>query len=367
MITQEKYYQIALLEVDGIGPKIAKKLIEHFGSAEAVLQQDRSAYNELNTVGQNIQNALQKKHIFKIAEQELNYCEKNNISVISYKESAFPYRLNECDDAPIILYYKGNAHLNAPKIISIVGTRKNTNYGRKICNELIESLSPQNILVISGLAYGIDIIAHQKALDLQLDSIAVLAHGLDRIYPRSHKYMADKLLHQGGWLTEYKSNTNPDRENFPKRNRIVAGLSDATVVIESAIKGGSMITAQIANSYNRDVFAVPGKLEDPCSAGCNHLIKTNRANLLQSGNDIAYILGWDSKPAKPKSIQNQLFPDLSSTERKIVDMLSIQPKSNIDEITHYLDLPTNTVSTELLMMEFKKIVFQVPGKKYVLV
>ena len=367
MITSEKYYQIALLEVEGIGPATARQLIHYFGSAKEVLQQNKNTYKELGKIGKNILLAKEDGNIFTLAEKEINYCKNKGISIISYTDNEFPSKLNYCDDAPIILYFKGRIDFKNRNIISIVGTRNNTKYGERTCRELIEAISPHNPIIISGLAYGIDIIAHSTALTNKLETVAVLAHGLDRIYPKAHSNIAKKAISNGGLLTEFKTNTNPDRENFPKRNRIVAGMSDATIVIESAIRGGSMITAYLANSYNRDVFAVPGKNYDEFSQGCNHLIKTNKAHLLQSAEDLGYILGWDIKSPPKKHVQQALFKDLTELQKKIITSIPYQSKMNVDEIALKTQLPMSVVSTELLLMEFNGIIRQLPGKMYELV
>lgn len=364
MNQEEKLHQIALLEIEGIGITIAKQLLNHFGSAKEVFNQPDKTLKTLNLIGNNIISERGNKEIFRIAENELSYCEKNNIQILCSNDKGYPKRLKHCADAPIILYYKGNADLNNPKVISIVGTRNATNYGKEICSEIVEELSQHNALIVSGLAYGIDVYSHNAALNNNLPTVGVLAHGHDRMYPREHADISRKMIEQGGLLTENKIGTNPDRENFPKRNRIVAGMSDATIIVESAIRGGSIITANIANDYNRDVFAIPGGLGAKQSEGCNHLIKINKAHLMQSTKDISYLLGWDIAVKKPKPIQRQIFVDLNPDEEKILGTLQSSTKISIDEIAVLSALPMSTVSTQLLMLEFKGIVKQLPGKKY---
>jgi len=361
---KELQYQIALLEIEGIGATIARKLLQHFGSAKEVFSQTNNVLNTLKTVGPQIILAKDDNHLFKSAEKEINYCDKNSIQILSISNNNYPKRLKHCSDAPIILYYRGNVNLNNPKIVSVVGTRAATSYGKEICSSIIEELSTHNALIISGLAYGIDVHAHNAALKNNLSTIGVLAHGLDRIYPKDHTSIANQMIEQGGLLTENRIGTNPDRENFPKRNRIVAGMSDTTIVIESAIRGGSMITAHIANNYNRDVFAVPGKISDKQSEGCNHLIKTNKAHLLQSTKDLSYLLGWDIKINKPKTIQKQIFVDLTPEQEKIMAMLIEKENISIDEVAVKTELPMSIISTQLLLLEFKGMVKQLPGKKY---
>ena len=361
---EEIQHQIALLEVDGIGVTIARQLLDHFGSAKEIFNQPNKVLHSLKTIGPQLISAKNDTGLFIDAEKEITYCERNSIQVLSVSNDNYPRRLKQCSDAPIILYYKGNEALNNPKIISIVGTRAATSYGKEICSSLVKELSAHNALIVSGLAYGIDVQAHNASLNNNLSTIGVLAHGLDRIYPREHTSIANKMIEEGGLLTENRIGTNPDRENFPKRNRIVAGLSDATIVIESAIRGGSMITANIANNYNRDVFAIPGRIGNKQSEGCNHLIKINKAHLLQSVKDITYLLGWDLKPKKIKAVQKQIFIDLNPEEQSIMATLLNEKKMSIDEIAIKANLPMSIVSTQLLLLEFKGVIKQFPGKKY---
>ena len=361
---EEIQYQMALLEIEGIGATIARKLIDHFGSAKETFRQPNNLLNTLKTVGPKLINAKRNKDLFVGIEKEISYCERNNIKVLSISNDNYPKRLKQCSDAPIIMYYKGKKLLNNPKIISIVGTRAATSYGKEICDSMVKELSVYNTLIISGLAYGIDIQAHNASINNGLPTIGVLAHGLDRIYPKQHAAIANKMMEEGGLLTENRKGTIPERGNFPKRNRIVAGLSDATIVIESAIRGGSMITANIANNYNRDVFAVPGKIGNKQSEGCNQLIKINKAHLLQSVKDISYLLGWDMKVKTPKAVQKQNFHNLTLQEKSIMTALLNETNIGIDEIASKANLPMSTISTQLLLLEFKGVVKQLPGKKY---
>jgi len=361
---EEIQYQIALLEIEGIGVNIARQLLDHFGSAKEIFNQPNNVLHSLKKVGQQLIYAKSDKGLFIDAEKEITYCERNSIQVLSISNDNYPRRLKQCSDAPIILYYKGNGELNNSKVISIVGTRAATSYGKEICNSIVKELSAHNALIVSGLAYGIDVQAHSASLNSNLSTIGVLAHGLDRMYPREHNLIANKMMEQGGLLTENRIGTNPDRENFPKRNRIVAGLSDATIVIESAIRGGSMITANIANNYNRDVFAIPGRIGNKQSEGCNHLIKTNKAHLLQSVKDITYLLGWDLNPQKPKAVQKQIFIDLNPEGKRIMATFLNEKNMSIDEIAIKANLPMSIVSAQLLLLEFKGVIKQFPGKKY---
>jgi DNA processing protein len=261
-----------------------------------------------------------------------------------------------------MLYYKGNADLNSQRILAIVGTRKATDYGKQMTETIIDGLQSYGVVVVSGLAYGIDYFAHKSALKFNQKTIGVVAHGLDRIYPAVHKPLAEKMINSGGILTEFNSETIPDKENFPARNRIVAGISDGVLLVESAAKGGALITASIADSYNREVFAVPGKVTDTYSAGCNFFIKTNKAYLAESADDIAYIMGWNQDA--PKQKQNKLLLDLTPLERQLVNLLVQKGKVEIDSICNYLDLMPSEVSVILLELEFKGIIQALPGKVY---
>jgi DNA processing protein len=272
--------------------------------------------------------AFKDKNVLKKAEEMLIQHDKEGIEILFYKHASFPKRLVQCEDAPIILYYKGTANLNAQKMLAIIGTRKNTEYGRKITEDLLEKLKEHQPLIISGLAVGIDIIAHKAAIQQKLPTIGVLAHGLDRIYPTNHRGTAKEMVLNGGLLTEYISGTNPDKQNFPMRNRIVAGLADATIVIETDIKGGSMITANLANGYNREVLAYPGSIYSNASSGCHHLIKTLKANIITDANDIVELLNWDTTTKKVKPTQRELFIELSDDAdfQAVLDKIDKAPK-----------------------------------------
>jgi len=361
---EEIQYQMALLEIEGIGATIARKLLDHFGSAKEIFMQTNNLLNTLNKVGPKLIYAKKNKDLFVKIEKEITFCERNNIQILSVSNDNYPKRLRQCSDAPIIMYYKGNKLLNNPKVISIVGTRAATAYGKEICSSIVKELSVHNALIISGLAYGIDVQAHNESINNSLPTIGVLAHGLDRIYPKEHAAIANMMMEEGGLLTENRLGTIPDRGSFPKRNRIVAGLSDATIVIESAIRGGSMITANIANNYNRDVFAIPGRIGNKQSEGCNHLIKINKAHLLESTEDIAYLLGWDMEVKPPKAVQKQIFNNLSVQEKSIMATLINETNIGIDEIAIKANLPMNIISSQLLLLEFKGVIKQLPGKKY---
>jgi DNA processing protein len=361
------FYEIALSLVPGIGDVLGKKLISYCGCAEAVFKENKKLLRKIPRVGENVLVTLSGKEIFLRAEKEMTFIERYKIQVFSFRDKDYPYRLLNCIDSPIILYYKGTGNLNHPKVIGIVGTRTPTDYGKEICNKLISGLVEQQIFVVSGLAYGIDTCAHKTALDNGLHTAAVLGHGLDRIYPFLNKTLAEKIISQGGLVTDFPSQTEPDRENFPKRNRIIAGLCDAVIVVEAAKKGGALITADIANSYNRDVFAIPGRIGDLYSEGTNALIRMNKASLIQSHEDILYLLGWDPKVKKPDLVQRKIFIEMTPEEKILVDILSGVQKIGIDELSLLAGLRMSVVSAALLNLEFEGVVNSLPGKLYSLV
>lgn len=356
-------YQIALLEMMHVGPIVARKVIDYFGSAKEVLNAQERALFKLGVVGSRIVEQRNNRAYLNFADNQIQFCEKHQATIISYYSEQYPVRLKQCADAPLVLYQRGNCDLNAERIVAVVGTRNCSTYGKEFCAELIRNLKEYHVTIVSGLAFGIDACAHNAAIAQKLYNVGVVAHGLDRIYPREHKGIAEKIVNKGAILTDFPITTNPDRENFPKRNRIVAGMSDAIVVIESAIKGGSMITAKLANDYNRDVFAVPGRVGDERSAGCNHLIKTNQAHLLEKAADIAYILGWEKKKPVKKHTQQPLNFILNETEQKIINSLE-QEAQTIDEVVVRSGLSISEVSSGLLILELKGAVKQLPGKKY---
>ena len=358
-------YKIAITLIPEIGDIVGKKLVSYCGSVEAVFREKKNFLMKIPGVGTHLANCIVNQNVLKRAEKEIKFIEKFKITPLFYLDKNYPQRLKHCADNPIMLYYKGNADLNSQKIISIVGTRNATEYGKELCNTFIRDVSEMDILIVSGLAYGIDANAHKAALDNNLKTVGILAHGLDRIYPHLNKPLAGKMLNNGGLLTEFISNTNPDRENFPKRNRIVAGISDAVIVIESALKGGALITADIANSYNRDVFAFPGKIGDKYSEGTNNFIKTNRAALIQSAKDLKYIMRWeenDNKSNIPK--QHKLFVDLSPEEKTLVEILKIEGETGFDKLYLKSKLNMSKVAASLLNLEFEGVVKVLPGKVY---
>jgi DNA processing protein len=312
---------------------------------------------------------VNSKALLSEAEKEVQFIQENNILPLFFTDENYPHRLKFCNDSPIMLYYKGSADLNAERIVAVVGTRQPTEYGKETTMKFISELKGSGILVVSGLAYGVDILAHRQSLENDLDTVGVLAHGLDRLYPQIHENTADKMLKKGGLLTDFRSGTNPDAVNFPKRNRIVAGMCDALVVIESKREGGSLITATIANSYNKDVFAFPGRVNDPFSVGCNGLIKTNKAALMESAADLFYIMGWETEKKEKKKPAQQipLLLDLSEEEQKIINIFSEKKQLHMDEISYASNFPVSKVSSLLLQLEFSNLIKSHPGKMYSLV
>lgn len=357
------FYLLALQKVEGVGDIVAKKLLSHCGNAEAVFKTKASQLTAIDGIGSVLIRKLKEKIIFEKAETELKFIIENKIQTAFFQDENYPERLKHCIDGPILLFSSGNINLKNRKVISIVGTRQITSYGTEFCKKLIADLAPLNPIIVSGFAYGVDIVAHQAAMEHNLQTIGVVAHGLNQIYPGVHKKYVAKMEQNGGFMTEFWSSSNPDKENFVRRNRIVAGMSEATVVIESADKGGSLITANMANDYNRDVFAVPGRTSDKYSQGCNNLIKTQRANLLTSAADLIYILNWDlEKETKP--IQKQLFVMLENDEQKIYDYLQMNGKELLDIIALECDFPIFKISSLLLNMELKGVIRPLPGKLF---
>ncbi|MBY0486227.1 MAG: DNA-processing protein DprA [Flavobacteriaceae bacterium] len=360
----ELLHLLALLKIDGVGDIVAKKLINHCGSAENIFKTKASQLEAIDGIGKVLIKNLKSKSVFKLAEAELRYIKENNISILYYQNDNYPNRLKHCIDSPVLLFTSGTIDFSDRKIISIVGTREITSYGTDFCKKLIEDLAPLNPIIVSGFAYGVDIVAHKAAMDNNLQTIGVIAHGLNQVYPKVHKKYVAKMEENGGFLTEFWSSSNPEKENFVKRNRIVAGMSEATIVIESAEKGGSLITANLANDYNRDVFAVPGRISDKFSQGCNNLIKTQRAHLLTSAADILYILNWELQQKEEKIIQKQLFVSLDDNEQKVYDYLHLNGKKELDTIALQCDFPVFRMSSILLNMELKGVIRPLPGKLF---
>lgn len=357
-------YQIALTLVPNIGDVHAKTLINRFGDAASIFKAKRKDLEAVDGMGSIRARAIRSMTDLSSAEKEIAFIDKFRITPIFLTNPAYPKRLLHCYDSPMLLFYKGNADLNAQKILSIVGTRNFTPYGKQVCEKIITDLAEQDILVVSGLAYGIDTIAHRSALKHGMKTVGVLAHGLDRIYPAENKSLAKQMLGEGGLLTDYKSNTNPDKQNFPRRNRIVAGMCDAVLVIETTLKGGSLITAELANGYNKDVLAIPGRTTDLKSEGCNYLVKTNKAALVNSAADILDFMGWSDtiKAKAPK--QRALFIELTPDEKVITAVLQKEDIIMIDELHAKSGLSSSAVASTLLSLEMHGLILSMPGKRY---
>ncbi len=362
-------HKVALSFINGFGSIGLKKIISYTGGVEGFFAEKKRNLLKIPGIGTVGANKIKRSDALLLAEEELKFMEDNHIRVVCYLDEEYPKHLRNCVDSPCILYYKGNGSLNNLRNISVVGTRNATDYGIDRCNQLIADLSTKKIqpVITSGLAYGIDICAHKAAMRNGLPTIAVVGHGFHLMYPSQHQKYADKILENGLLITEFTSKNKFIPKNFVRRNRIIAGISDATIVVESARKGGSLVTADIANSYNKDVFAFPGRAGDRYSEGCNYLIKSNKAFLIENATDLSYLLGWDDKRETPKEVQTQLFVELSPEEQQVADVLKNNGKISIDLICMRANLSMSKVSILLLQMEFKGIVKSFPGKIYALI
>lgn len=357
-------FRIALTQVPNIGAVQAKLLVEQFGDAAAVFKAKKKDIAAIENIGEVRAKAIKSFTEFDTAESEIVFAGKHHINILFLTDPGYPQRLLHCYDPPTLLYYRGNADLNNTKVISIIGTRNNTEYGKQVTESLVQGLAELNVLVLSGLAFGIDAIAHRSAMQNKLPTVGVLAHGLDTIYPSQHKQLAKDILLDGGLLTEFPRNTKPDKHNFPKRNRVVAGMADATIVVETAIKGGSMITAELAYNYNRDLFAVPGKISDSKSSGCLRLIQQNKAILLSDPVQLQQVMGWQ-ETVKPKKKQTrELFIDLSDEEKILVHLLQDKDAVHIDELYLKSNLSSSTVAEAVLNLELQNVIASLPGKMY---
>lgn len=363
-MTNDLLYQIALTLVPNIGNVHAKSLVNIYGDAQSVFKAKKKDLENIEGIGTVRATSIKAFDNFQSSEEEIAFIEKYKITPLFITDSNYPQRLLNCYDSPVLLFYRGNTDLNSSRIISIVGTRNNSDYGKAVCEKIIEDLAEENVLIISGLAFGIDTIAHKAALKNNLPTLGVLAHGLDRIYPSQNKSLAKQMVEHGGLLTEFLAHTNPDKQNFPKRNRIVAGMCDAVIVIETGKKGGSLITAELGNNYNKDVFAIPGRIGDTKSEGCNYLIKNNKAALINGADDLLEMMNW--KPIEKKAVkkQRELFIELSPDEKTIVDILNQQDAVHIDELYFKSGLSSSAVAAALLMLEMQGVVLSMPGKMY---
>lgn len=366
MFPEEQIYSIALSLCDGIGHVGAKRLVDAMGSATDVFARRQEIASLVPEIRASQIEALNNVKLVHRAKEELVFARQHGIRCLTLTDEAYPSRLRECDDAPVVLFFKGEADLNKLRVVAMVGTRNITEYGKDFCTKFVRELAAlcPDVLIVSGLAYGVDIHSHREAMNNRLCTVAVLAHGLDRIYPYVHRHEAEQMQENGGLLTEFLTDTNPDRQNFVQRNRIVAGMSDAVVVVESAAKGGSLITAGLANDYNRECFAVPGRINDPYSIGCNQLIIQNKATLLQSAEELVKAMGWKETRQKPKHVQRDLFPDFTEEEEKVVNLLAQRGDLNINTLVVSSGIPINRMSNLLFELEIKGVIRLLAGGSY---
>lgn len=367
MSDQEKIYLLALHRLSQIGDATAKKLIEILGSAEAIFKEKTHNLEKINGLGTKRIHNLKKEIDLDSAERELKFIDDNKIEFLYFKEQKYPEKLKHCLDGPLVLFQKGNIDLKHKKIISIVGTRKVTSHGIDFTEKLISDLAVFDPIIVSGFAYGTDITAQKKAIEQKLQTISCLAHGLNQIYPKVHKKYVDEVLNHGGFFTDFCSDDDFERNNFLKRNRIIAGLSEATIVIESAEKGGSLVTAEMANGYNREVFALPGRHSDKMSIGCNNLIKKQQAMMMTSAADLIYMLNWDVEQNTKPNKQTQLFVELNEKEKIVVDALKKLQKTELDPLALSCQIPTSKLSSLLLNLELKGVIRPLPGKQFELI
>lgn len=369
MNSDQLRYKIGIGLIPKIGPVLTRRLIAYCGSAEGIFKEKKNRLAKIPGIGEILVDHIVNHKNLDAADIEIDFISKNNISALFYLDESYPERLRQCEDAPVILYVKGKTEINRKKVISIVGTRNPTDYGRSITRELVEQIAASypDTLIVSGLAYGIDICAHKAALKNNMETVGVLGHGLSVLYPSAHREAARQMIEHGALITEFRHDEKPESPNFVKRNRIIAGLSDATLVMESGEKGGALITADIANSYNRDVFAFPGRINDKYSVGCNRLIKTNRAALLESLADLEYLMGWQKTDKTSAVIQKELFIELGPVETLLIDLLRKDNSMTIDQLALHSNMPTSKTSAMLLNLEFQGMVRCLPGKVYQLI
>ncbi len=367
MFSDDILYRVALTLIPGIGAVQAKILLQHF-DAPGIFKAKKHWLEKIEGIGSIKADQIKNFHGFNLAENEIRFIEKNNIRPLFITDADYPKRLLHCYDSPTLLYYRGSTDLNAVKLVAVIGTRENTAYGKQVTEKLINELTDQKVTIVSGLAFGIDAIAHRSAIKNDLPTIGVLAHGLHTLYPYEHHSLAKEMIKNGGLLTEFNSQVKPDKHNFPIRNRIVAGMCDATIVIETGIKGGSMITCELANGYNREVFAFPGRTIDNKSAGCNHLIRNNKAVLITEANELVQLMGWedDAKGSKERKRQRELFIDLTADEKIIVDLLREKELTPIDEINARSGMTPGSVAGVILNLELQGVITSRPGKLYTL-
>jgi len=360
----ELMFKIALTKIPNIGNVHAKSLMQVFKEPSQIFKASKFHLEKIEGIGSVRANSIKTFKDFDVCKKEMEFIQKHAIDALFFTDEKYPKRLLNCYDAPILLYYKGSCNLNASKIISIVGTRNNSEYGKQICEKFILDLKLKDAIIVSGLAYGIDTIAHRAALNNNTETIGVLAHGLDRIYPSANKALAKEMIFNGGLLTEFISGTNPDKQNFPNRNRITAGICDALVVVETSKKGGSLITAELANDYNKDVFAYPGKVNDIKSEGCNKLIQLNKAHLITHANDLLEMMQWNEIKSNVKKSSPKLFYDLNVEELEIIEFFKQKTDWHIDELCIQSKMNNSKIAGVLLSLEMNGIINSLPGKIY---
>jgi DNA processing protein len=357
-------YDIALTKVPLVGPVTARTLLHHCGGAREIFSTSPRELVKIAGIGPAIAAAIHAPQPMREAEAELALAEAHGVQVLVYPNPPYPYRLLACPDAPTVLYYRGSADLNSQRIVSVVGTRQPTAHGQRATEQLLKGLAAYNVLIVSGLAYGVDACAHRYCLETGIPTLGVLAHGLGTVYPSEHTSLAEKMVRQGGLLSEFGWQVLPEREHFPMRNRIVAALSDAVVVVETANRGGSLITAQLANDYNRDVFAFPGRSTDKSSAGCNWLIKTHRAALIEDAEDLSLQMGWQQAESKLKKQISLFENELSPEEEIILTLLRGRDAVHLDQLMAGSGFKAGQLAVVLLELECKSVIAALPGKCY---
>lgn len=363
-MNDDLFYKIAITKVPKVGAILSKSLIGYCGGAAAVFKTKKKDLLKIPGIGEVVAGNISKGMGLEKAEQELKYLDQQQVKLLFYLDDDYPQRLRRYHDCPVVLYYKGNVDLNKKRIVAIVGTRKPSTHGKLVCEDLVRDLQQYNALIISGLAYGVDITAHKKCVALGVPNIGVMGHGMSMIYPAEHQRVADRMIQNGGLLTEFTHKTTPEREFFPMRNRIIAGMCDALVVVETAMKGGSIISAHMARDYDKKVFAVPGRLKDSMSGGCNHLIKKGEAALYENVSDIASALDWSTSP--DKGIQQSLFVALNKKEQRIVEELKATREIGIDKLCQNTQIDSGEMASLLLDLEFRGLIKAKPGKRFVL-
>jgi DNA processing protein len=363
----ELLYRTALTKIPKVGAVTSKNLIAHFGSAEGIFKANRRDLTHISGIGETIANSILSSEVLRWAENELQFIEDNDIQVLFHTDAHYPRRLRALNDCPMQLYYRGNTDLNAARVVGIVGTRQPSGYGVRLCEEVVDGLMQYKPLIISGLALGIDITAHRRCIDRKMPTVGIMGNGLQRIYPHEHRATAAEMFENGGLLTEYPSDQSPDAMHFPMRNRIIAGMCDALIVVETAAKGGSMITANMAADFDRELFAFPGRVDDKKSKGCNDLIRRQKAQLIESAEDLAKHLSWSDMDAKKAAPQARLFVELNDTEQLIMNSLKkYENGAVIDALSYDTLLPQSRLAAVLLTLEFNGVVRALPGKRFVI-